>query len=1009
VPLGPGQSLGHYRLAEKLGEGGMGVVWKAVDTRLDREIAIKVLQEPFATDPDRLSRLEREARAVAALNHPNIVTLYSVEQADGIRFITMELVEGESLGELIPEHGLTVDRFFEIAAPLAEALAAAHARGVIHRDLKPGNIMVNSEGRPKILDFGLARLWRVPIEDGSALRTETLTQAGVVVGTVAYMAPEQAQGGAVDARSDIFSLGIVLYQMITGRHPFASATPYETVSAILNDQPISVTELKHSLPRQLGRIIAHCLEKQPHRRFQTALDLHNELAALRDELKSEPRAAAAAGAPKSVWTRWVLPTAVAASLLLVSILVVQWLRGNVPRSTAATPGIGSSGRPAIAVLHFQSHGATDEIRWLSSGLPSMLLTGLAQTPGLDVISSQRIEEVLRKIGRSDLEALDRGIAAEVARRSGAGAVVVGSIFQVGDEIRIDVQVEDVGSGRVLAAQSVRGSDVFPLVDELTERIRDSLRLDGSPALPGIAAVTTSSLEAWRHYHEGLVAVRNVRAADARDAFETALRIDPGFAMAAFELWQFYRNRDAVRSRDYLDQALAHLERLPEREKLQVQAIYQWREVGDLAAAASLLEQLLARYPDAEDAYSDLADIYTARGQSESALEVLEGGIEALPASGYLHNQYGYRLLSVSRWDQALAAFEAYQRLAPDEPNPYDSQAEAYLILGQPERAIELASRALEIDPQFGAALGARAWGLAMLGRYDEVLAEVQELFTVVERQGFENAMGHFMRAFVLSRIGRYREAREDLESCLAIADRTQVRSMTIACHGLEGWLAVERQDSQRAVQAAERELAATETISDPSIRAGARVMGLMVAGTAAARAGNLDAARLRLKEQVPLVDAAAEQFLTPNYVWWHQVLAGEIALVAGDLDTADAAFAAGEPPVKMPFTRAYRPPTVFANCLPHRDGRARVAAARGHLDVAIELYGALNTPDRTNKWTAMFEPRFVLASARLLDRKGDTAGAREQYARFAELWRDADPGLPELEEAQAWLARHPAP
>jgi Tol biopolymer transport system component len=281
-----GDRLGTYQIQTWLGAGGMGEVYRARDTKLGRDVAIKVLPAAFSADPDRLRRFEQEARAAAALNHPNIVTIHSVEEANGIRFLTMELVEGRPLSELIPRDGMPLDRLLNIAIPLASALSVAHSKGITHRDLKPANIMVGAEGVVKILDFGLAKLRDMPpagLETG--LPTEPATAEGRIVGTVAYMSPQQAEGKAIDARSDLFSLGVILYELATGQRPFRGDTNLSVLSSIVKDTPTSVTDLRPRLPLELGRIINHCLVKDPEHRYQTAKDLRNELEELKQAIE----------------------------------------------------------------------------------------------------------------------------------------------------------------------------------------------------------------------------------------------------------------------------------------------------------------------------------------------------------------------------------------------------------------------------------------------------------------------------------------------------------------------------------------------------------------------------------------------------------------------------------------------------------------------------------------------------------------------------------------------------
>ena len=283
-----GRTLSHYKILEKIGAGGMGEVFLAEDCELHRKVALKIIPPVLASNPSHCDRFEREAKAVAALNHPNIVTIYSIDRDDGIRFLTMELVEGKSLDQIIPQAGLALDRFFDLVVALADAVCAAHARGITHRDLKPGNIMMTGDWRVKVLDFGLAKFRQEALEVGrTESPTKSLTEEGHVLGTVPYMSPEQVQGRSVDHRSDIFSLGVILYELATGKPPFRGQSSAELVSSILRDAPPLVTEERSDLPRHLARIIRRCLEKDPSRRYQVTEDLRNDLEDLRNEIGSE--------------------------------------------------------------------------------------------------------------------------------------------------------------------------------------------------------------------------------------------------------------------------------------------------------------------------------------------------------------------------------------------------------------------------------------------------------------------------------------------------------------------------------------------------------------------------------------------------------------------------------------------------------------------------------------------------------------------------------------------------
>jgi tetratricopeptide (TPR) repeat protein len=965
-----GRVIGHYKIERSVGAGGMGEVYVARDLELGRTVAVKIAH---GTDDDAHARLKREAQHASQLNHPNICTIHEIGAFDGQPFIAMEFVDGQRLNDRIPPGGLPVGEVVRCGVQIAGALAHAHDAGVVHRDLKSANVMLTADGRVKVLDFGLARRHAADRLKDLSLSRESLTGHELAAGTLSCMAPELLRGGTAEARSDIWAVGVLLYEMATGQRPFSGATGFELSGAILHEAPAPLPE---RIPSSLRQIILRCLEKDPQRRYQQAGDVGAALALI----GSHERSARVSRAMMAT----AVTLMVVAALGAVSFFAWRAMDPSPASDVNATPG-----PHAIAVMNFENVAGAEDLAWLSKAVPRMLVTGLAQTSGLYIVSAQHLEEAARKMGGTTGDVLSSAEFADIARRSGAGAVVSGAIMKAGEEVRVDVQLHDLSSGRVLAAETARGTDVFALADHLTARIRTAAGFSDSASIRRVADVSSASLEAYRLYSEGVDACLNVRWADAQKLLEAAIQKDPGFAEAYLQLAVVAGSRGSHVSRgEYLRKAAEYADRLSvqQRRFLDLQLA---RGMGEPAKVQRLLEAFLADYPTVEEAYSVTHSLYNpvlgGVFDPEKMLAIAEKGVKALPTSGPIRNTYGYALLSAGRYRDALREFDTYARLVPREPNPYDSMGEAYLLLGLPDKAIENYSRARAIDPTFDSARNGEALGLAMLGRYEEAIAANPGL--VAER------------TILLSRVGRYREAAQAI-----VAGGRQSTDLGNDAFGdatlsvLAAMLSLERHDAARAAREAASAERVFETADHPR-RPTYMVLTQLVAGLAAIQNGNIADARTRLGRQ--------QQFYRPHYgldVWLHKALEGEIALATGDARLAEAAFSKGEPGRKF-FHFDLVGITLIINHLPSRDGLARAAKARGDLAGAIAIYRRLLTSDTDSKWVSALEPRYVLELARLLEKTGDTRSALSEYERFLDLWKRADPELPELNEARRAIAR----
>ena len=969
-PTLTGRVIGRYEIGHLLGFGGMGEVYAAKDLDLGRTVAIKV---GIASDGDAHARLKREAQHASRLNHPNICTIHEVGTHDNQPFIVMELVEGQPFSHIIPPGGLAAEDVVRYGTQIADALAHAHHGGVTHRDLKSANVLITRDGRPKVLDFGLARaLSRETLSDMSQSRA-SITADGAVAGTLAVMAPEMLRGEPADERSDIWSLGVLLYEMASGERPFRGATGFELSGAILHAPPASLPE---RVPHGLARVIHKCLEKNREHRYQTGGDVRAALESGRHEAAPPVRRVPAVAA------KFRLPIVVASILLAFAAFYV------LGRRDADPVAVGASGRPAIAVMHFQNAGAPDSnSAWLSSGVPNMLVTGLAQTRGLEIVSERRLLEALGQSGDANLSSLDRTKAAEVARRAGAGAIVVGSIFHAGPEIRIDAQVEDLASGRVLGAQTVRGTDVFALVDRLASEIRDVVGFEDAQ-VRNVANVSSRSLEAYRLYSEAVKAASNLRMTDAEKLFKDAIAIDPSFAEAYLHLAHVSGHLGRKTEREkYFKLAQDNADRLSERDRLMLD-IEVARERRQADQGKRMLDELLAKYPDTEEAYTLALQLYPmgdlTEGVQNRLLEITKAGAAALPASSHTRNTHGYALLGAGRYQEAAREFEAYARIAPREPNPHDSLGEAYLKAGDAEKAAGAYARALAVDPTFPSSRTLHAWSLAVLGRYDAALAGP------IESPGF--------KAMILSRTGRYREAAQVLDEAekegIARGNPARIAGLRM----VSALFALERGDHTRALRdaAAAGKLFAGEPDDARQI---VKVSEHLMLGLAHIQAG-------RLADAVSQFEAQGRIYKGANEIEraWRRMLEAEIALARGNLQEAASAFMASEPARRM-FDANFTGTSVLFNDLPSRDGLARVAIARGDLDGAIKIYRDLLRYGPHSKWVAAYEPLYVLQIARLLDKKSDRKATIGEYQRFLNLWKNADADLPELAEAKRASAR----
>ncbi len=706
MPLSAGTRLGPYEIISPLGAGGMGEVYKAHDPRLRRDVAIKVLPAEMARHPDRLARFQREARAVAALNHPHIVTLHSVEEAAGVHFLTMELVEGQSLDGVIAGGRLPVERITAIAMAVAEALAVAHDKGIVHRDLKPANIMVTGDDRVKVLDFGLAKELRDADPDEATLASVSHTNVGVVMGTPAYMSPEQVAGRAINHSTDIFSLGIVMYEMASGRRPFTGASAAELASAILRDTPGPISDIRDDLPDDLARIIRRCLEKDPRHRVQTARDIANELrdlarhesqtgavlAPITRELSSTP-ATRPQIAERSHGRRWSALTALLGAALVTGLLLFLY------SSRAGRVGVPDARPPVVAVVPLTNASGDAGKDYLALGVADNLITRLASLRSITVLSRSAV---------ADARARTRELPA-LAAQLDATYVVDGSVQQAGDEIRINLSLVRP-DGSIAWADTVEGrfDGILALQTRLASALAQAVVVQLSVAdRAALEQQATTSTEALASYWRGKALLErrdikgNLEAALA--SYDEALTIDPRFADAyaarGEALWVRYS--DARRPEDAqaaIDANTAALRLDPNRAEVRNALSIILAGTGQLDAATEEVHRALALRPNFEDARIQLGRVLARQGRTDEAINEFKKVSEQRPNSVAPYSATGASLYEAGRYQEAAAAFERVTVLQPDNVIAYQQVGVAYQAMGDNDRALAFYQKALAIRP-----------------------------------------------------------------------------------------------------------------------------------------------------------------------------------------------------------------------------------------------------------------------------------------------------------------------
>jgi len=967
-----GRTISHYRILEKLGEGGMGVVYKAEDLKLGRFVAIKILQPHLSADREATARFIHEAKAASALDHSNIGTIYDIDEMPGGQtFMVMAFYEGETLRLRIDRGGVTIEEAVRIVSQVASGLLKAHEKGIVHRDIKPSNIIVTKDGQAKIVDFGLAKL---------AGQTR-ITRAGSSFGTVAYMSPEQACGQEVDGRSDIFSLGIVFYELLTGRLPFKGEHEAALLYEIVHEAPVPLAERRENVPDEIREVIDISLNKSPGERFQSLaevlekLEKYREISTVRRAFSDGNVAGLQAGRSRSR-RLWLIPM----GILVVVVSLFLAIRMRQP-STVRKPE-----KTAIAVMDFSDlSSSADSV--LSLSIASLINVSLVENSTLRVISSEYLHELRRRLFGSTRGLVEVGQALEVARKSGAAMLLSVEMTKVWDKQYFMWRLVDTRTGRNLAARRETGENPAFVADRIAAAVVE--RIAGPPGeetprtTKAVGTLTTDSPLAYQHYVTGVRASDAGKRKEATGEFERAVEIDSTFALAYFRLSREHSDYEEKLSRKCAEKAWRHRERLSIKDRMRLEG---WRESisGSTGNELAIYREMLARWPDDRQSYEDLADGLFRKWYTGEAIAVCRQGLAYYPENLKLYQIYWRSLGWSSHPEKAIESALTFVRQHPGLKDAINEEELGawYLAVGKPDSAEAAFLRALETEPNsYYSRLRIAACAYSR-GALKDAIASLERLFelrdlspgqrlSIITRNSFWPSL-----AQLYAYAGRHRKALDLFEEAkreyIATGSYGEVqfgfdRNRLLLSMGRP------RDVLQWALRLEPRARGKGERFSVIYHRAKAL----------AALGAQSDTVRI-------LVDT-----LRPAEEIWGGFVASWVLMISAETALHDK-----NPEEALRFLQEMDQHTVGHGGWD--DIEKRLATSRAHRMSGRTEHAATVLHELLDIHGGYALAHYELG--RLYQEMGSRVEAKQEYARFLEMWSEADEGLPQLVDARKRLA-----
>ncbi len=987
-----GKTISHYKILEKIGSGGMGIVYKAQDLKLDRFVALKFLPPHLTTSEEEKQRFIHEAKAASTLEHNNICNIHEIDETkDGQLFISMAYYEGETLDKRIKEKPLPIEEAIDIAIQIAQGLAKAHEKEITHRDIKPANIMLTKEGVVKVLDFGLAKL-----------STQTkLTKESTTLGTVSYMSPEQAKGEDADYRTDIWSLGVIIYEILTGQLPFKGEYESAVIYSILNDTQEPVTGLRTGVSMELELVVNKCLEKNPKERYQHVDELLVDLKRLKRNSESLVISKPASASVKKISSKTLKWTIV----LIALILIIQLVYFVLKPLLFETEFIGEP-RP-IVVIGFKNQTGEETYDYLQEVIPNLLITSLEQSQYLQVITWERLHDLLKQLGIEGANLFDRDVGFELCQMEGVDAIVLGSFTKAGDIFVTDLKVLDVASKSLLASASAKGEGVGSIlqnqIDDLSEKITAVVGLPEETVRGSqlkISEVTTASMDAYNHFLRGRNEFERFYFDDARQSLVKALEFDSTFAIAHLYLALVFDNLGDLKSKiKAYEKAKSLSEKSTEKDKLYIEQLYAGNIEGNQEKRLKILKQMVKKYPKEKEVHYSLANLYQDENFFKEAIEEYNKVLELDPSYGSAMNDLGYIYADLEQFEKAIECFRKYATISPDDANPFDSMAEMYFRMGMLDEAVAKYKEALAVKPDFGS-----DWRIAYIYAIKEDYAESMkwlDQYIIASTSRRNRYDGVAWKGFYRYMQGKINQSLEELSRISDQAIATGDVYERWVTDYIKAWIYHDKGEYEIG-QKILKNLGELVKEYYPSNLPLSKVQYKYYLGMAELRAGQIDSAKFRLFEIKSLLPEL-DTYRKDESIFRYNLFYADLLLVQDSLKKAIVTAEKTLRLDKVPSMSTWR---IFGYNLPFiKDVLARAYYKNGELDKAIAEYERLTNFDPNSNNRRLIHPKYRYRLAKLYEEKSWSDKAIEQYEKFLEIWKDADEDLEELIDARKQLIK----